>query len=225
MSAIPLGMLLNVAFLGVWRIWPIRAGDRPTALVETLGLSLGFWIAGALLLVVVREALTPNMTRDVLVGVVALVVTVFLGARARRNALHPPKETAGWALACCCFAASAAGAAIACGVAAGSCGVDDRRRDGIGVPSHLFNQHVGNMDGPRQSGSHWGFWADDAGFGGRFDLCLGMCLQHAVDRPFGRIDFGVDCRLGLRLTSGLPLAEKSHTGHLINMNCHWLSFR
>ena len=33
MSAIPLGMLLNVAFLGVWRGWPIRAGDRSTVLM------------------------------------------------------------------------------------------------------------------------------------------------------------------------------------------------
>ena len=73
MSAIPLGMLLNAAFLGVWRVWPIRAGNRSTVLMETLGLSLGFWIIAALVLVVVREALSPNMNRDVLVGVVALV--------------------------------------------------------------------------------------------------------------------------------------------------------
>lgn len=122
MSAIPLGMLLNVAFLGVWRIWPIRAGDRPTALVETLGLSLGFWIAGALLLVVVRESLTPNMTRDVLVGVVALVVTVFLGARACRNAPPSPKGNRRVGLRVLLLRGIGAGAAIACGVALGRAG-------------------------------------------------------------------------------------------------------
>ena len=122
MSAIPLGMLLNAAFLGVWRVWPIRAGDRSTALMETLGLSLGFWIFAALILVLVREALAPNMARDVLVGVAALVATVILGVRACHNAPPAPKGNRRVGLRVLLLRGVGAGAAIAVGVALGRAG-------------------------------------------------------------------------------------------------------
>jgi hypothetical protein len=122
MSAIPLGMLLNAAFLGVWRMWPIRAGDRSTALMETLGLSLGFWMIAALFLVVVREALSPNTKRDVLVGVVALLTTVVLGVRACRNAPPAPKGNRRVGFRVLLLRGLGAGAAIACGVALGRAG-------------------------------------------------------------------------------------------------------
>mgnify|MGYP001313158407 CR=1 FL=1 len=122
MSAIPLGMLLNVAFLGVWRVWPIRAGDRSTVLMETLGVSLGFWILAALVLVLVREALSPNMTRDVLVGVAALMTTVVLGVRACRDAPPAPKGNRRVSFRVLLLRGIGAGAAIACGVALGRAG-------------------------------------------------------------------------------------------------------
>ena len=122
MSAIPLGMLLNAAFLGVWRVWPIRAGDRSTALLETLSVSLGFWILAALCLVFTREALSANLIRDVLVGVVALMATVVLGVRACRNAPPAPKGNRHVGFRVLLLRGIGAGAAIACGVALGRAG-------------------------------------------------------------------------------------------------------
>ena len=122
MSAIPLGMLLNAGFLGVWRVWPIRSGDRSTALVETMGLSLGFWIIAALFLVLVREELSPNMARDVLVGVIALVATVILGVRACHNAPPAPKGNHRVGFCVLLLRGIGAGAAIAGGVALGQAG-------------------------------------------------------------------------------------------------------
>ena len=122
MSAIPLGMLLNAAFLGVWRVWPIRAGERSSALMETLGLSLGIWIIAALFLVMAREALSPNMKRDVLVGLVALVTTVVLGVRACRNAPPAPKGNRRVEFRVLLLRGLGAGSAIACGVALGRAG-------------------------------------------------------------------------------------------------------
>ena len=122
MSAIPLGMLLNAAFLGVWRVWPIRAAHRSTVLMETLALSLGFWIIAALFMVVVREALSPNINRDVLVGVAALLTTVTLGVRACRNAPPAPKGNRRVGLRVLMLRGVGAGSAIACGVALGRAG-------------------------------------------------------------------------------------------------------
>ena len=164
------------------------------------------------------------MTRDVLVGVVALVVTVFLGARACRNAPPSPKGNRRVGLRVLLLRGIGAGAAIACGVAMGRAGWMTAAGMASVFPAIFLTSMLATWmaqgkavpigaSGPMMLGSV------------AVSICLGMCLQHAVDRPFGRINFGVDCGLGLRLTSGLPLAEKTHTGHLINMNCHWLSFR
>ena len=122
MSAIPVGMLLNAAFLGVWRIWPNRAGDRPTALLETLGLSLGFWMLSALLLVIGRSTLPPNIIRDAVVGFLALVATVVLGIRACRDAPPAPKGNRSVGFGVLLLRGVGAGTAIACGVALGRAG-------------------------------------------------------------------------------------------------------
>ena len=89
---------------------------------QTLGLSLGFWILAALVLVLVREALSPNMTRDVLVGVVALMTTVVLGVRACRDAPPAPKGNRRVGFRVLLLRGIGAGAAIACGVALGRAG-------------------------------------------------------------------------------------------------------
>ena len=100
----------------------------------------------------------------------------------------------------------------------------DRRRNGVGVPGDLLDQHVGHMDGPRTGSPNWSFWANDAWFGGRFNLRLGVCLHHAVGWERLGIDFGVGRRLCLRLASGLSLAEEAGPGGLTMMNGSVLYF-
>ena len=106
-----------------------------------------------------------------------------------------------------------------CGL--GPSGEDDRRRNGIGVSGHLPYQHAGNMDGSREGRTNWSGWPHDAWFGGCFNLRLGVCLQHAVGRATLGIDFGVDCRICLRLASGLSLAQDADTYSLNTTNVRW----
>ena len=102
----------------------------------------------------------------------------------------------------------------------GSSRLDDGRWNGVGLPGHLFNQHVGNLDGPRQSGTDWRLGANDAWFCGRFDLRLDLRVQHAMGRCSLGIDLGVGDRLGMRLTPCLLVAQKSKSTLLITLSFH-----
>ena len=88
-------------------------------------------------------------------------------------------------------------------------GMDDRGRNGFGVPSDFPHQHVGHLGVPRSSGAYWSFWAHDAWFGRRLDLRPDLRYHHAMAWCSLGGDRRVVCGFCLRLVSGVPLAKKS----------------
>lgn len=93
MCFVPVGILLNAAYLMLWRVVPARLGMRSHRwlLAKTVAVSLGAWLAAAASIVTLDDAVDPSGPASVALGCVALVVGLLAGVLANRVPHPAPK--------------------------------------------------------------------------------------------------------------------------------------
>ena len=92
MAFVPVGTLMNAAYLVLWRVVPARVGrhvqGRSHMLAATLSIALGAWLAVAAVVMWLQGSMHPTPTHALVVGGVACVAGLTLGVFANR-APHP----------------------------------------------------------------------------------------------------------------------------------------
>lgn len=93
MCFVPVGILLNAAYLMLWRVVPARLGMRSHRwlLGKTVAVSLGAWLAAAACIVTADDALDPSGPASVALGCAALAAGLVSGVLANRVPHPAPK--------------------------------------------------------------------------------------------------------------------------------------
>lgn len=92
MAFVPVGTLMNAAYLVLWRVVPARVGrhvqGRSHMLAATLTVALGAWLAVAAVVMLLQGSMHPTPMHALAVGGLACVAGLTLGVFANR-APHP----------------------------------------------------------------------------------------------------------------------------------------
>ena len=91
MSVVPLGMLINGMFLGVWIILPNKINVERYKLPATTLISLGVWAILAGLSLFVAHSFTDSVGSEIMLGVLGLVALVLLAICFNKQSLAAPK--------------------------------------------------------------------------------------------------------------------------------------
>jgi hypothetical protein len=92
MAFVPIGTLMNAAYLVLWRVVPARVGrhvqGRSHMLAATLTVALGAWLAVAAVVMLLQRSFQPTPMHALAVGGLACLAGLVLGVFANR-ASHP----------------------------------------------------------------------------------------------------------------------------------------
>lgn len=114
MCFVPVGILLNAAYLLLWRIVPARLGMRSHRwlLGKTVAVALGAWLAAAVAVVAAERSIAPSPTASTVLGVAAFVAGVTIAVLANRVPHPAPRGGRGVGVGVLVLRGLAAAAAI-----------------------------------------------------------------------------------------------------------------
>ena len=91
MSVVPIGMLINGMFLGVWIVFPKYINKDNLKLPITTLVSLGTWAILAFISLLIARQVTDGMISEVTLGIIGLVALAILAIRFNIRSRDAPK--------------------------------------------------------------------------------------------------------------------------------------
>ena len=91
MSVVPIGMLINGMFLGVWIVFPKYINKDNLKLPITTLVSLGTWAVLAFISLLIARQVTDGMISEVTLGIIGLVALAILAVRFNIQSRDAPK--------------------------------------------------------------------------------------------------------------------------------------
>ena len=91
MSVVPIGMLINGMFLGVWIVFPKYINKDNLKLPITTLVSLGTWAVLAFISLLIARQVTDGMISEVMLGIIGLVALAILAIRFNIRSRDSPK--------------------------------------------------------------------------------------------------------------------------------------
>ena len=113
MSVVPIGMLINGMFLGVWIVFPKYINKDNLKLPITTLVSLGTWAILAFISLLIARQVTDGIISEAMLGIIGLVALVILAVRFNLQSRDAPKGKNKVPLAILSIRGIAAGLAIA----------------------------------------------------------------------------------------------------------------
>ena len=113
MSVVPIGMLINGMFLGVWIVFPKYINKTNLKLPITILVSLCTWAVLALISLLIARQVTDGMISEAMLGIIGLVALAILAVRFNIQSRDAPKGKNKVPLAILSIRGIAAGLAIA----------------------------------------------------------------------------------------------------------------
>ena len=113
MSVVPIGMLINGMFLGVWIVFPKYINKTNLKLPITILFSLCTWAVLAFISLLIARQVTDGMISEAMLGIVGLVALAILAVRFNIQSRDAPKGKNKVPLAILSIRGIAAGLAIA----------------------------------------------------------------------------------------------------------------
>ena len=113
MSVVPIGMLINGMFLGVWIVFPKYINKDNLKLPITTLVSLGTWAILAFISLLIARQVTDGVISEAMLGIIGLVALVILAVRFNLQSRDAPKGKNKVPLAILSIRGIAAGLAIA----------------------------------------------------------------------------------------------------------------
>jgi len=95
MAFVPVGIVLNMGYLVLWRVIPARIGMRTHRhlLAWTTGIALGAWFAAAGAVAALNELLQPSVGQSLVAGGIATVAGLAIAIAANRTPHAAPRGT------------------------------------------------------------------------------------------------------------------------------------
>ena len=113
MSVVPIGMLINGMFLGVWIVFPKYINKTNLKLPITILVSLCTWAVLAFISLLIARQVTDGMISEAMLGIIGLVALAILAVRFNIQSRDAPKGKNKVPLAILSIRGIAAGLAIA----------------------------------------------------------------------------------------------------------------
>ena len=113
MSVVPIGMLINGMFLGVWIVFPKYINKTNLKLPITILVSLCTWAVLAFISLLIARQVTDGMISETMLGIIGLVALAILAVRFNIQSRDAPKGKNKVPLAILSIRGIAAGLAIA----------------------------------------------------------------------------------------------------------------
>lgn len=113
MSVVPIGMLINGMFLGVWIVFPKYINKTNLKLPITILISLCTWAVLAFISLLIARQVTNGMISEAMLGIIGLVALAILAVRFNIQSRDAPKGKNKVPLAILSIRGIAAGLAIA----------------------------------------------------------------------------------------------------------------